>query len=222
MIVRAHRLSKWYNKGAKIKILEEITFSLKQGESMAIVGPSGVGKSTLLHIIGTLEAPSSGSLEILGKNVANSDRSAIRNRHIGFVFQNFNLLEESSILDNVLMPAKIGRQNIGKGSHVLNHIEELLGMVDLFKQRHVRVKHLSGGEKQRVAIARAFCRHPDLILADEPSGNLDENNALLVHKLLIGAVRDLTRSLIVVTHNKELAKLCDQQYLLTGGILTSI
>ncbi len=222
MIVRAKHISKWYKKPEKVEILKEITFSLERGESMAITGPSGVGKSTLLHIIGTLEPPSSGSLEILQKKVTPRNCSVIRNHHIGFVFQNFNLLEENSILENVLMPAYIKREKIGKKSHALARAKKTLEMVGLLENRSMKAKHLSGGEKQRVAMARAFCHQPDLILADEPSGNLDENNALLVHQLLIKAVQSFNRSLIVVTHNKELAQLCDRRYLLSEGVLTSI
>jgi len=222
MILKAHKLSKSYKQPEKAEILRDITFSLEEGESLAIVGPSGVGKSTLLHILGTLEEPSSGSLEILGHDALSGDRSMLRNKHIGFVFQNFNLLEESPVLENVLMPAKVGRQATGKGSKALAHAEGLLERVGLEGHQNQLAKHLSGGEKQRVAIARAFCNHPQLILADEPSGNLDEGNSNLIHELLIGSSHDYGKSLIVVTHNSALAELCDRKFLLSDGCLTSI
>jgi lipoprotein-releasing system ATP-binding protein len=222
MILKANKLSKSYKEPKKIEILREITLSVDEGESVAIMGPSGVGKSTLLHILGTLEEPTSGSLEILGSDALTGDCSAMRNQHIGFVFQNFNLLEEYSVLENVLMPAKVGRKPIGRGSDALTHAEALLERVGLTSHKHQIAKHLSGGEKQRVAIARAFCNNPDLILADEPSGNLDEGNSKLIHELLITSTRDFKKSLIVVTHNAALANLCDRKYLLTDGSLTSI
>lgn len=222
MILRAKNLSKSYQKPKTAHILKAISLSVEPGESIAIVGPSGVGKSTLLHILGTLEKPTDGTLELMGQNAFSADCSLLRNQHIGFVFQNFNLLEEYSVLENVLMPAKVGRQAIGKGSDALNHVEELLKRVGLTPLKHQIAKHLSGGEKQRVAIARAFCNAPDLILADEPSGNLDEENSNRIHDLLIGATRDFGKALIVVTHNASLADLCDRKYLLTDGSLTSI
>ena len=222
MILKAHKLSKSYKEPKNVEILKDITLSVDEGESVAIMGPSGVGKSTLLHILGTLEEPTEGSLEILGKDALSGDRSSIRNQHIGFVFQNFNLLEEYPVLENVLMPAKVGREPIGKGSEALAHAEALLERVGLTSHKHQLAKHLSGGEKQRVAIARAFCNHPHLILADEPSGNLDEGNSNLIHELLIQSTRDFGKSLIVVTHNSALADLCDRKYLLTDGSLTSM
>jgi len=222
MILKAKKLSRSYKQPEHVEILKDISFSVEEGESVAIVGPSGVGKSTLLHILGTLEEPSSGSLEILGHDALSGDRSLLRNQHIGFVFQNFNLLEEYPVLENVLMPAKVGRQATGKGSKALAHVESLLERVGLTAHKDQLAKHLSGGEKQRVAIARAFCNHPHLILADEPSGNLDDGNSDLIHELLIGSSRDFGKSLIVVTHNLALADLCDRKYLLKDGCLTSI
>jgi lipoprotein-releasing system ATP-binding protein len=221
MILKATKLSKSYFLPKKVTILKEVSFSVDYGQSFAIVGPSGVGKSTLLHILGTLEKPSSGSLEILGLSSFSKSLSLLRNQHIGFVFQNFNLLEEYSVLDNILMPARVGRKHVGKGSQVRRHAEELLERVDLCSHRDQLAKTLSGGEKQRVAIARAFCNQPDLILADEPSGNLDETNSQLIHNLLISSCKDFGKALIVVTHNRDLASLCDTKSLLKDGLLTS-
>lgn len=222
MILKAKNLSKVYKKPEHVQILKDISLSLEKGESLAIVGPSGVGKSTLLHILGTLDEPSSGTLEVMGQNTLSSDCSMLRNHHIGFVFQNFNLLEEYPVLENILMPAKVGRQAAGKGSQALLHAEALLERVGLSSHRDQLAKHLSGGEKQRVAIARAFCNRPELILADEPSGNLDEGNSTLIHNLLLESTKDFNKSLIVVTHNRDLANLCDQKYFLSDGSLTSM
>lgn len=218
MILNAKNLSKSYRQPKSISILKDVSLSLDKGESVAILGPSGVGKTTLLHILGTLETPSSGTLEIMGQNALLGDCSFIRNQSIGFVFQNFNLLEEYSVIENVLMPAKVGRRPTGKGSDVLTHVEALLEKMGLASLKNQIAKHLSGGEKQRVAIARAFCNHPDLILADEPSGNLDEKNSKIIHELLIRGARDFGKALIVATHNPSLANLCDRKYLLSNGI----
>ena len=221
-LLSAKKISKIYKHPHPLTLLNHISLELHENESLAIVGPSGVGKSTLLHILGTLEKPSSGTLEIMGKPISFSKAHLIRNRHIGFVFQNFNLLEEYRVLENVLLPAKVAGYPIGKNSPAFEEAEKLLDQVGLASHKHHFAKLLSGGEKQRVCIARAFCNNPDLILADEPSGNLDQANSETIHSLLINFSRNLNKGLIVVTHNMELAKLCDQKYQLLDGHLTSI
>lgn len=221
-ILKAENISKFYDQPQKTEILKRVTLTLHEGESLAIAGPSGVGKSTLLHILGTLEKPSGGFLEIMGHQAGLGDQSQLRNRHIGFVFQNFNLLEEYSVIENVIMPAKIGRKPVRKGSEAFTHAEELLKRVGLLSHRNHLAKHLSGGEKQRVAIARAFCNNPDIILADEPSGNLDEENSKRVHELIISWTKESGKGLIVVTHNPSLADLCDRRYLIKDGCLTAV
>ncbi len=212
-ILKAKGISKTFSGET---ILKGINLEVRRGETVAIMGPSGVGKTTLLHILGTLEKPESGSLEISGKNGLSGGVSQIRNEHIGFIFQNFNLLEESTSIENVLMPARIGRKPLDSA-----HALELLKLVNLENKAKSIVKHLSGGEKQRVAIARALCNNPDLILADEPSGNLDDTNSAAIHQLLIHTAKELGKSLVVVTHNRELAAECDQTYLIHDGNLTS-
>lgn len=196
-----------------VTILHDISLEVEAGQTVAITGKSGEGKSTLLHILGTLEKPSSGELFICGKPLKNLPQ--IRNRHIGFIFQSFNLLEEYTVLENVLMPGKIGR-------HKLDHIRALtlLEEVGLSHRADFPAKLLSGGEKQRAAIARALYNDPDLILADEPSGNLDHSHSVAIHEMLIGSAKKRNKALIIVTHDPELASLCDRTYLLMDGILT--
>jgi len=219
MILKAKHLSKSYD--LKAEIIKDVSLEVKKGESIAIIGPSGAGKSTLLHLLGTLETPTFGSLEIMGKFANAATCAFLRNQHIGFVFQNFNLLEESSVLENILMPAKIARMNTQNDSEAHNRALHLIEQVGLQDHIHQLAKSLSGGEKQRAAIARAFCNEPDLILADEPSGNLDEGNSALIHDLLLSAAKN-KKALIVVTHSEALAKLCDRRYRISDGILTSV
>ena len=214
VILKAENLKKTFSNPQKCQILKGVSLTVHAGETIAIMGPSGVGKSTLLHILGTLDTPTDGSLEIRGKNALGEASAALRNQHIGFVFQNYNLLDEYSVLDNVLMPTKIARVS-GKEEHAKKLLEE----VGLEGHLNHLAKQLSGGEKQRAAIARALCNNPDLILADEPTGNLDDANSDRIHEILISSAKNLNKGLIVATHNHELAKQCDFIYTLHGGKL---
>jgi lipoprotein-releasing system ATP-binding protein len=220
-VLKAQQITKKFLAPSPIEVLKGIDLEVHRGESIAIVGKSGEGKSTLLHILGTLEKPSSGTLEICGKNLAETSLADLRNRHIGFVFQSYNLLDDDTVLNNVLMPAKIARKPTHKKSQAYLHALNLLESVGLKDRAHFFAKLLSGGEKQRAAIARALCNDPDLILADEPSGNLDHAHSQEVHSLLIGLARDFNKSLIVVTHDKELSSLCDKTMLLKDGNLST-
>ena len=211
----ADHLTKSFPKPNERTVLSRISLEAYPGDTIAIMGPSGVGKTTLLHILGTLEKPSAGQLTINGTLSSKENAAYLRNHHIGFIFQNFNLLEEYTTVDNVLMPAKIA------GIGIRHEADALLKRVNLEDKSEQVVKHLSGGEKQRVAIARAFCNNPDLILADEPTGNLDETNSAIIHDLLIASAKEMNKTLIVVTHNEALANLCDQRYLLHEGTLES-
>ena len=198
-----------------IDLLKAISLEVAAGEAVAIMGKSGEGKSTLLHILGTLDAPSAGEVAIAGHPVRAANTAQIRNQHVGFIFQAFHLLEEETALSNVLMPAKIGRQEKARTERAL----ALLEQVGLSSRKDTLVKFLSGGEKQRVAIARALCNDPELILADEPTGNLDHATSQAIHELLISSAKKMDKALIVVTHDPELAKLCDRILILKEGQL---
>lgn len=212
MILKAIDIYKRFNNPSTVDVLRGISLEAGAGETIAITGKSGEGKSTLLHILGTLEKPTEGEILICGKHPSNLPE--VRNHHIGFIFQTFNLLDDYTVLENVLMPAKIGRRPL--------NVEKALGLLEevgLSKRAHFPAKLLSGGEKQRAAIARALCNDPDLILADEPSGNLDRTHSLAIHELLIGSTKKRNKALIIVTHDQELASLCDRTYLLMDGKL---
>jgi len=218
-ILQAKRLRKIFLHPSPVEILKEIDIEIYPGESTAIVGNSGEGKSTLLYLLGTLEEASSGNLYIKGKKVTPSTSAPLRNAHIGFIFQSFHLLEDQTALQNVLMPALIAGKEIRKGSFAHTRALELLEQVGLSHRVSFTTRLLSGGEKQRVAIARALCNDPAILLADEPSGNLDSQTALLIHDLLLSCVQKLGKTLIVVTHNQELAALCTNIHRLHQGIL---
>ncbi|MCB1082476.1 MAG: ABC transporter ATP-binding protein [Chlamydiia bacterium] len=213
-LLQCTHLSKTFLSPSPCAILKEINLTVHPGETVAIMGPSGVGKSTLLHILGTLDSPTGGTLEISGLDALKTPASLLRNKHIGFIFQNYNLLDEYSLLDNVMMPQKIAGIRDGE-----KRAKTLLEEVGLVPQMHHLAKQLSGGEKQRAAIARALCNDPDLILADEPTGNLDEENSDRIHSLLISTAKNRNKGLIIVTHDRSLANACDLLYTLHGGTL---
>jgi len=219
IVLKAKKLSKSYQNG--LHILNNLSLDIHEGETIAILGPSGVGKTTLLNILGTLEEPTSGELEILSTPVAKANISTLRNKHIGFIFQFYHLLEEYSALDNVLLPAQIARESTSSRSAAKERALMLLDKVGISHRAHFLTKLLSGGEKQRVAIARALCNNPSLILADEPTGNLDEQTAKSIYHLLLDCAKTLNKALVIVTHNLDFAKLCDQRFLLKEGFLQS-
>jgi lipoprotein-releasing system ATP-binding protein len=217
MILKAQHLRKTYRAPQTTEVLADVSLSLEKGESLAICGRSGEGKTTLLHILGTLEAPDSGQLEIDGILCTRAVASELRKRSIGFVFQSFNLLEDFTTLENVLMPSKILRQPLSR-----NQGMELLATVGLTHRADFPVKLLSGGEKQRAAIARALCNDPSLILADEPTGNLDNATAASIGDLLLSLVHEKKKSLILATHDRNLAMRCGKTYELANGSLQNI
>jgi lipoprotein-releasing system ATP-binding protein len=207
--------------GGVIRILNEVSITVKRGEMVAIVGASGAGKSTLLHVLGALERPSAGRIELAGHSVGGLDDDAVatlRNRAVGFVFQFHHLLREFSALENVMMPLRIAGvdQRIAQ-----QRAEHLLERVGLSARRHHRPGAMSGGEQQRTAVARALAAEPALLLADEPSGNLDLYNAERLHALFSELARDLSLGLVVVTHNQSLAARADRALLLEGGRLVA-
>lgn len=217
--LKASGLKKAFNYPVEVTILKGVDLTVFQGDSIAIMGRSGEGKSTLLQILGTLENPSQGTLEIAGQDVTAFNKASLRNRHIAFVFQSFHLLEDYTALENVLMPARIGRQNVNKNSLAYERGMNLLKKVGLEERAHFNAKQLSGGEKQRVAIARALCNDPDIIFADEPTGNLDRQTSDLIQSLLLDFARETKKALIVVTHDQQLADRCDHCYQLVDGLL---
>jgi|SRR5579872_3702756 len=213
-VLSAKNLFKTFKSPQKVTVLAGVSLDVEKGESVAVCGRSGEGKTTLLHILGSLEAPDSGTVEIQGQLFSPSKAAELRNRHIGFIFQTFNLLEDFTLLENVLMPARIARVSRDRKYGL-----ELLQKVGLAERADFPAKLLSGGEKQRAAIARALCNDPDLILADEPSGNLDRANAENIGTLLLSLVKQEKKSLILVTHDDQLARLCDRKFCLSEGRL---
>lgn len=218
-LIEAQNITKTIRYGNNcMDILCSIDFQLFPNESVAITGASGSGKSTLLHILGTLDSPTSGEVVFFGQKINCINIEAFRNKHIGFVFQNFYLLEDDSVLNNVLIPASIGKQKIGRGSEAYERALYLLSLVGLEQKAFVKCSILSGGEKQRVAIARALVNDPSILLADEPSGNLDDCTSEYIHALLLSQVNE-RRGVLIVTHDKMLAKQCNREANLRLGKL---
>ncbi|MEN9509144.1 MAG: lipoprotein releasing system ATP-binding protein LolD [Gemmatimonadota bacterium] len=205
--------------GGVIRVLDDVALAVRRGEMVAIVGASGAGKSTLLHVLGALERPSAGKIRLDGQAVdALGDEAldALRNRAVGFVFQFHHLLKEFSALENVMMPLRIGGMPLGLAR---DRAAFLLERVGLGSRLHHRPSALSGGEQQRTAVARALATEPALLLADEPSGNLDWHNAERLHDLFAELAREQSLGLVVVTHNQSLAARADRTLLLEGGRL---
>ena len=222
-LIAVRNLSKSFsNGGASIDVLKELNFDLSVGETIAIVGASGIGKSTLLHIIGALDRPDTGKLLFKGEDVFLYDDlklARFRNESVGFVFQFHHLLPEFSALENAMMPALIqGR----KKSTAARAAEEVLVRVGLKDRLNYRVGKLSGGEQQRVALARALVVKPCLLLADEPTGNLDKSNSEHIHSLLLELNQELSMTLIVVTHNTELAACMSRRVTIVDGRLSGM
>lgn len=207
-------ISKTFHTLEPIELFHHINLTLYPGKTLAITGESGIGKSTLLHIIGLLEPATSGDICFQGVSFKSSKQTDLIRTMIGFIFQGFYLLEEESALTNVLMPAKIARKPTHPSSFSYERAIDLLRDVNLLERLHYPVKLLSGGEKQRVAIARALCNDPPLILADEPTGNLDAKHSSMIQSLLISCCKKHAKSLILVTHEERFAQLCDQTYVL--------
>lgn len=197
-------------KYGTVEVLKGVDIDIARGEIVSIVGPSGSGKSTLLHILGTLDKADSGSLVMNGQSVpalSGSKLSSFRNDHIGFVFQFHHLLPEFSAVENVCIPGWLGDR---KKSDVRKRAEELLNMLGLSHRMENKPNQLSGGEQQRVAVARALVNSPDIVFADEPTGNLDSANAKELHQLFFDLRKQFNQTFLIVTHNEELASLSDR------------
>ena len=220
-LMRVRGISKRYEtNGNRIEVLRGIDFDLQAGESVAVVGASGIGKSTLLHILGGLDRPDSGQLLYRGQDILAFDAArmaAFRNAAIGFVFQFHHLLPEFNALENTMMPALIRGDNRRDARRLAEEILVRVGLAD--RLRHP-VGKLSGGEQQRVALARALVLHPPLLLADEPTGNLDRRNSDQIHDLLMKLNAELSMTLVVVTHNMELADRMSREFTITDGKLS--
>ncbi|MCC7507727.1 MAG: ABC transporter ATP-binding protein [Saprospiraceae bacterium] len=216
MVLQATDIHKSYGQ---LHILKGVNFSVERGEIVSIVGRSGAGKSTLLHILGTLDQADQGTLRIRDTELSRlSPRqlAAFRNRHIGFVFQFHHLLPEFTALENVCIPGFIARQPVAT---VRNRAKELLDYLGLGDRLEHKPTQLSGGEQQRVAVARALINQPDLLLADEPTGNLDSAAAQDLHQLIRRLRDDYGQTFVIVTHNQELAALSDRTVEMRDGLI---
>ncbi len=206
-----------YKKYGSVEVLKGVDISIEKGEIVSIVGSSGAGKSTLLHIIGTLDKADAGEVFINDTNLSRlsgKKLAAFRNKHIGFVFQFHHLLPEFTALENVCIPGWLSAQ---KNSEVKNRAEELLNILGLKHRINHKPGALSGGEQQRVAIARALINNPEVVFADEPTGNLDSANARDLHNLFFDLRKQFGQTFLIVTHNEELAHLSDRMLLMKDG-----
>lgn len=212
-------VSNIHKKYGSLEVLKGIDLTIQAGEIVSIVGASGAGKSTLLHILGTLDTADSGDVLFDGKNIAKmnaADMARFRNRHIGFIFQFHNLLPEFSALENACLPGFLaGRPE----KEVRQQAEELLKMLNLSHRLHHKPSELSGGEQQRTAVARALINSPRIIFADEPSGNLDSQNAQELHDIFFRLRQEFNQTFVIVTHNEQLASMADRTLVMKDGMI---
>lgn len=211
-------VSKVYGSGnTTVNALKSASFSVSKGEFIAIVGESGSGKSTLLNMIGAIDTPSSGKIFIDGKDIFEMEDESLtifRRRNIGFIFQNFNLIEELNVEQNISFPVLLDYEKVDK-----EYLKELLGILNLKERRHHLASQLSGGQRQRVAIGRALITRPSIILADEPTGNLDSKNSSEVIALLKEASRKYEQTIIMITHSRSIAQSADRILEVSDGVV---
>ena len=219
-LIEVKNLSKVYGSGeAEVKALKNINLNIEQGEFVAIVGPSGSGKSTLLHLLGGVDKPTSGEVIIKGESIyklKEKELSILRRRNLGFVFQFFNLIPVLTAEENIEMPVLLDNGKIDK-----NYMNELLKLLGLEERRNHHPSELSGGQQQRVSIGRALANKPSIILADEPTGNLDSKNSKEVLELLKYCAKKYNQTLILITHDINIAKSADRVITIEDGQITS-
>ena len=218
MILKAENICKSYPTSAgPLEGLRDVSLTLKEGELISISGPSGCGKSTLLNILGTLDQPDKGTLEITGKNVALLDDesvSRLRSEFIGFVFQFHHLLPEFTIAENLMIPQRL----LGRSEKTAtDRVTELLSKVNLLPRYNHRPNAISGGERQRVALLRALVNEPGIVLADEPTGNLDVETARQLMEMIQNLAKDFNQAFLIVTHNPDVAALCERNLTINEG-----
>ncbi len=220
-LLEVSNVSKTYGSGeAAVKALKKVSFSVPKGEYVAVVGESGSGKSTLLNMIGALDTPTSGKVVISGKEIFSmNDRklTIFRRRNIGFIFQAFNLIPELTVEQNIIFPVLLDYQKPDR-----KYLEELLSVLNLKERRSHLPSQLSGGQQQRVAIGRALITRPSLILADEPTGNLDTANSSEVIALLKEASRKYEQTIVMITHSRSIAQTADRVLNVSDGVLTDL
>jgi lipoprotein-releasing system ATP-binding protein len=208
-----------FKRYGTVEVLRGVDFTVQKGEIVSLVGASGAGKSTLLHIMGTLDEPDKGEVwmgEQRLTGMKSNQLAHFRNKHIGFIFQFHHLLPEFTAFENVCVPAWIGKK---KKAETEKRANELLALLGLSHRKDNKPSQLSGGEQQRVAVARALINQPDIVLADEPSGNLDSLNARELHKLFFKLREELGQTFLIVTHNDELADQCDRRVQMKDGLI---
>ena len=218
-ILKVQDVSKSYGEGeARVNALKHVSFSLGKGEFAAVVGESGSGKSTLLNCIGALDSPTSGSILVDGQDLFSmEERTIFRRRNIGFIFQSFQLVSELDVEQNIIFPLLLDYRQPDPAA-----VEEMLDLLGLSERRHHLPSQLSGGQQQRVAIGRALITKPKLILADEPTGNLDSRNSQDVIALLTQASRRFQQAILMITHNKSLTSSVDRVLQVSDGVLTDL
>ena len=221
MVIEAKELSKIYGSGEnRVVALDKAGLKIGHGDFISIIGPSGSGKSTLLHLLSGLDRPTSGSLTYDGKDIYSfhdKELSAFRRRRIGFIFQQFNLLPVLTARENIIMPILLDKKQPEE-----TYLDQLTGLLGI-QERLAHLPHeLSGGQQQRVAIARALAAQPDIIFADEPTGNLDSKSGSEVMELLKNVQRKMDKTLVVITHDNRIAKMADRQFVIVDGILSEV